>query len=184
MLRDEDISVILVDQDDQVVGFGDKLDVHRKGLLHRAFSVLLFNDQGELLLQQRSDLKYHAKGLWANTCCGHPFPGEDVQKAARRRIKEELGFKTDVTPLTHIYYKKSLDMGMIEHEYVHVFLAIYQGQRLQPDPQEVKAIEWKHPRDIKQEVTLANGKYAAWFEHYVQEYYDQLFGHLEDEKRP
>ena len=74
-MRDEDISVILVDENDSIVGYGEKLDVHRKGLLHRAFSVLLFNEKGELLIQQRADVKYHAPGLWANTCCGHPFPG-------------------------------------------------------------------------------------------------------------
>ena len=115
MPRDEDISVVLVDEDDNVVGYGDKIEVHRKGLLHRAFSVLMFNDQGELLLQKRADSKYHAGGLWANTCCGHPFPGEDVKDAAERRLLEEFGIRSKVDFLTNIYYKKYLDKGMVEH---------------------------------------------------------------------
>ena len=178
MLRDEDISVILVDEDDNVVGYGEKLDVHRKGLLHRAFSVLLFNDKGELLIQQRASSKYHAPELWANTCCGHPFPGENVQDASIRRVQEELGFKTEVEPLTHIYYKKSLDLGMIEHEYVHVFKASYKDQRFCLDPNEVAACEWKTPQDIRQEIEMSPEKYAAWFVHYIENHYEKLFSHL------
>ncbi len=178
-MRDEDISVILVDENDSIVGYGEKLDVHRKGLLHRAFSVLLFNEKGELLIQQRAAEKYHAPGLWANTCCGHPFPGEDVQDAAIRRVKEELGFATDVTPLTHIYYKKPLDLGMIEHEYVHVFKATYEGQKIHPDPREVASCDWKTPRQIQGEIKAIPNKYAAWFVHYMAEHYDELFAHLE-----
>ncbi len=178
MLRDEDISVILVDEDDNVVGYGEKLDVHRKGLLHRAFSVLLFNDKGELLIQQRSSNKYHAPELWANTCCGHPFPGENVQDASIRRVQEELGIKTDVQPLTHIYYKKSLDQGMIEHEYVHIFTAQYKDQRFCLDPNEVAACEWKTPQEIRQELELYPDKYAAWFVHYIENHYEKLFSHL------
>ena len=162
-MRDEEISVILVDENDSIVGYGEKLDVHRKGLLHRAFSVLLFNEKGELLIQQRASEKYHAPGLWANTCCGHPFPGEDVQDAAIRRVKEELGFALSVTPLTHIYYKKSLDMGMIEHEYVHVFKGVYEGQHIHLDPREVAAYAWKTPSQIQREIQSHPQKYAAWF---------------------
>ena len=179
-MRDEDISVILVDENASIAGYGDKLDVHRKGLLHRAFSVLLFNEKAELLIQQRAAAKYHAPRLWSNTCCGHPFPGEDVQDAAVRRVKEELGFLTDVTPLTHIYYKASLDPGMIEHEYVHVFKAYYAGQRLDLDPREVSACDWKKPSQIAQEIKDFPNKYAAWFVHYMDHHYDQLFSHLKD----
>jgi len=182
MRRDEDISVILVDQNDHVIGYGEKLDVHRKGLLHRAFSVLLFNEKGELLIQQRSDTKYHAAGLWANTCCGHPFPGEDVQGAAVRRLKEEMGIVADVEFLTNIYYKKSLDHGMIEHEYVHVFKAEYTGQHISPDPSEVSAFEWKMPADIRAEIPHMPDKYAGWFVHYIEAHYEKLFSHLKDSK--
>lgn len=175
MMRDEDISVILVDDQDNVLGYGDKLDVHRKGLLHRAFSVLLFNDTGELLLQQRAATKYHAPLKWANTCCGHPFPGEGSQEAATRRTREELGIDLDLEPLTHIYYKKNVDQGMIEHEYVHVFKGLYQGQNLSPDPQEISDFMWMTPLDIKKDSARHSDKYAAWFVHYLDVYFDELF---------
>ncbi len=174
-MKDEDISVVLVDQDDNILGYGDKLDVHRKGLLHRAFSVLLFNEHGELLIQQRAPVKYHAPLKWANTTCGHPFPGEDPQDAAIRRTREELGIDVEVEPLTHIYYKKGLEHGMIEHEYVHVFKSIYTGQKLSPDPVEVATTEWMLPEDIKMDHVRNPDKYAAWFAHYIEDYYEQLF---------
>lgn len=175
MVRDEDISVILVDKDDNVIGYGDKLDVHRKGQLHRAFSVLLFNENGELLLQQRASCKYHAPLKWANTCCGHPFPGEEPLDAAVRRTKEELGLSVTLDPLTHIYYKKMLDQGMIEHEYVHVFRGTFQQQSFSPDPQEVANTLWMSPTDIKMDLVRNPDKYAAWFAHYMEDYFEQLF---------
>ena len=175
MVRDEDISVILVDEEDNVVGYGDKLDVHRKGLLHRAFSVLLFNDKNELLIQQRSKVKYHAPLQWANTCCGHPFPGEEAHDAAIRRTKEELGIDITITPLTHIYYKKALDMGMIEHEYVHVFVGKYENQSLSLDPREVHQTKWMSPDLIRQDLIRNRDQYTAWFAHYIDDYYDDLF---------
>jgi isopentenyl-diphosphate delta-isomerase, type 1 len=181
MLRDADISVILVDQDDNIVGYADKLEAHRRGLLHRAFSVLLYNDQGELLIQKRAATKYHAGGLWANTCCGHPYAGEKKDEAAIRRTKEELGIVIDVEPLTHIYYKKAVDDGMVEHEYVHVFQAHYQDQIIRPDPSEVSAIKWMKPADLRKDIAANPEAYAAWFRHYMEEFYDVLFGHLEND---
>jgi isopentenyl-diphosphate delta-isomerase len=175
VLRDQDISVILVDQDDAVVGYGDKLDVHRKGLLHRAFSIFVFNDQGELLIQRRAADKYHASGLWANTCCGHPFPGESVETAAARRLCEELGFDCQLDPLMHIYYKTNLDNGMIEHEYVHVFKGHYNEAPVSYDPYEVSEIAWIAVDFLKQDVADNPHKYAQWFAHYVETYFDQIF---------
>lgn len=175
MIRDQDISVILVDESDTVIGYGDKLDVHRKGLLHRAFSVFIYNDQGQLLLQRRADSKYHAAGLWANSCCGHPFPGEKVEDAAGRRLQEELGFTCALTPLTHIYYRKNLDQGMIEHEYVHVFEGSYNAPRIYFEPQEISEIQWISVPDLIQDVAENTDKYAAWFAHYVQDHADQIF---------
>jgi isopentenyl-diphosphate delta-isomerase len=178
VLRDQDISVILVDQDDAVVGYGDKLDVHRKGLLHRAFSIFIFNDRGELLIQRRADDKYHASGLWANTCCGHPFPGELVESAAARRLCEELGFDCKLDLLTHIYYKANLDNGMIEHEYVHVFKGDYNGALIRYDPNEVKEIGWIEIEYLRKDVTNNPQKYAPWFAHYVEKCADQIFSPL------
>lgn len=177
MIRDKDISVILVDQEDEFLGYGDKLDVHRKGLLHRAFSVLLFNDKGELLIQKRADDKYHAGGLWANTVCGHPFPGEEAQDGASRRLFEELGIHANLNPLTHIYYRKDLDQGMIEHEYVHVFEAHWDGQSIAADPREVSEIEWLSPVAIRADMHSHPKKYAAWFIHYMDHHFNELFTH-------
>lgn len=177
MIRDKDISVILVDEADSFLGYGEKLDVHRKGLLHRAFSVLLYNDQGELLIQKRADDKYHAGGLWANTVCGHPFPGEEAQAGATRRLFEELGLRATVSPLTHIYYRKDLDHGMIEHEYVHVFEALWDGKPINPDPREVSEIQWLSPVAIREDMNTHPQKYAAWFAHYVACHFDELFKH-------
>ena len=177
MIRDKDISVILVDDEDGFIGYGEKLDVHRKGLLHRAFSVLLYNDQGELLIQKRADDKYHAGGLWANTVCGHPFPGEESQDGAVRRLFEELGLHGTVTPLTHIYYRKDLDHGMIEHEYVHVFEATWDGKAITPDPREVSQVQWLSPLAIREDMKANPNKYAAWFAHYVDCHFDELFAH-------
>jgi isopentenyl-diphosphate delta-isomerase len=175
MPTENDISVVLVNQDDEVVGYGKKLDVHQKGILHRAFSVLIFNDEGQLLLQKRSENKYHAAGLWANTCCGHPFPGEPSQAAAERRLYEELGLKYLLQPLTQIYYKKFLDHGMIEHEYVHVFKGQYKGESIICDPREVAECAWISIVKLQDEVRENPEKYAAWFSHYVEEYSDRLF---------
>lgn len=180
MPRDEEISVVLVDEDDNVVGFGDKLDVHKRGLLHRAFSVFVYDDQGRLLLQQRADSKYHAGGKWANTVCGHPFAGEGNAEAAERRLREELGISLHVTPITSLYYKQEVDAGMIEHEYVHVFEATYQDELIKPDPMEVQQTRWLRPEEIRKEVLAEDlgsedSVYAAWFAHYVRDFYDVLF---------
>lgn len=174
-MRDEEISVILVDEDDNFIGYGDKLDVHRKGLLHRAFSVLLMNDAGEMLIQRRADDKYHAGGLWANTVCGHPFPGEEAQDGANRRLFEELGVRAPLTPLTHIYYRHDLDHGMVEHEYVHVFRGTWEPQSMQPDPREVSAVKWMSPAAIRQDIQENPQGYTAWFKDYMENYYDVLF---------
>lgn len=176
MLRDEEISVILVDENDNLLGFGDKLEVHKKGLLHRAFSIFLFNEEGDLLLQQRAFSKYHAKGLWANTCCGHPLPGEDTKEAAERRLQEEMGFTVPLTSLTHIYYKKGLENGMIEHEYVHVFKGAYKDhQPIKPDPSEVAGYRFEKPNILRHHIQGNPEQYAAWFVHYIDNHFNQLF---------
>jgi isopentenyl-diphosphate delta-isomerase len=174
-LKDQDISVILVNQDDEVIGYGEKLDVHRKGLLHRAFSIFVFNDGGELLIQRRAASKYHEPGRWANTCCGHPFPDEAIDAAAARRLFEELGFKCSLAPLAHIYYKAYLDNGMIEHEYVHAFKGQYNGEPIRCDPNEVDEIQWVKGDFLKQDILAHSKKYAPWFANYINNYYDRIF---------
>lgn len=182
MLRDEEISVVLVDENDNIIGYASKLDAHRRGLLHRAFSVLLFNDQGELLIHKRSPGKYHARGLWSNTCSGHPFAGERNDEAAIRRVKEELGIQVDVELLTHVYYKRLLEEGMIEHKYAHIFISYYKGQDIRPDPMEISEIKWIRPSALQEDLAENPNHYAPWFAYYINHYYDLLFNHLNKKK--
>ena len=115
--------VILVNEKDEATGVAEKMDAHRQGLLHRAFSIFIFNRKGELLLQQRSLNKYHSGGLWTNTCCSHPSPGESTQAAAIRRLNEEMGFETDLEKVFDFVYKTGFDDGLLEHEFDHIVIA-------------------------------------------------------------
>src|SRR5215470_11031187 len=124
--------IILVDEKDRSIGVMEKLEAHRKGLLHRAFSVFIFNSKGEMLLQQRSDEKYHSGGLWTNACCSHPAPGEDINTAAIRRLNEELGFTTSLTKIFDFIYQSSFENGLTEHEFDHVFIGLH-DEPIHPD---------------------------------------------------
>src|SRR5271168_1810255 len=112
--------VILVDESDQPLGTMEKMEAHRRAVLHRAFSVFIFNSRGEMLLQQRAPDKYHSAGLWSNACCSHPRPGEETADAASRRLKEELGFTTPLEELFHFTYKSEFGNGLTEYEFDHV----------------------------------------------------------------
>jgi isopentenyl-diphosphate delta-isomerase len=133
--------VILVDENDVERGTAEKLRAHAEGALHRAFSVIVFNRRGELLLQCRAGGKYHSAGLWTNTCCGHPRPGEDTLVAARRRLGEEMGIDCDLQPLFGLRYRADFANGLAENEYDHVFVGRYDGEP-RPDPGEVQAWRW------------------------------------------
>jgi isopentenyl-diphosphate delta-isomerase len=132
--------VILVDENDNAIGTMEKMEAHRKGLLHRAFSILVFNSKGELLLQKRSRKKYHSGGLWTNTCCSHPRPDEDIQNAMRRKIKQEMGI--DVTPKFSHKFIYRIDLGneLTEHEYDHVYVGRYDGE---PQINHDEVDEWR-----------------------------------------
>ena len=132
--------VILVDADDVAIGTAGKLDAHRRGLKHRAISVLVRNSAGEFLLQRRSPAKYHSGGLWTNACCSHPMPGESTADAARRRLAQEMGFSCPIDPLFVFQYNTPVPGGLIENEVVHVFGGRHDGP-IKPDPAEVS--EWK-----------------------------------------
>ncbi len=138
------------------------MEAHRKGVLHRAFSVFIFNDQRELLLQKRADGKYHSGGLWTNTCCSHPFVGETIQTAAKRRLKEEMGFDTELDYLTWFIYKAELDNDLHEHEFDHVFTGIYNDS---PIPNSAEVSEWKYvPLDkVEEELNSNPETYTVWF---------------------
>ncbi len=154
--------VILVDQNDQVIGQMGKLEAHQKGVLHRAFSILLFNDAGEMLLQQRAYDKYHSGGLWTNACCSHPHPNEAVENAANRRLKEEMGIEAALDFTFKFIYKAQLDHGLIEHELDHVFIGKYDGE---PDLNKEEACDWKWMSlsELKEDVSDNPQSYTVWF---------------------
>ncbi len=158
------IEVILVDQQDRPVGSMEKLEVHQKGLLHRAVTIYLFNSQHQLLLQQRASDKYHCGSLWSNTTCGHPYPDESSLDAAHRRLFEEMGIRTTLTPVFELSYNLPLSNGMTEHEYGHVFFAI--DDRLpQPDPQEAEGWRYASLAEIAREMADYPQRFTPWFLH-------------------
>jgi isopentenyl-diphosphate delta-isomerase len=159
MIKEE---VILVDEQDSVTGTMEKLEAHEKGCLHRAFSVFIFNDKHEMLLQQRAMSKYHSAGLWTNACCSHPRPGEETQAAAHRRLKEEMGLETDLTYSGNFIYKAAFDNGLTEHEFDHVFTGKTDRQPVL-NKAEAEDYAWQTVAQIKEQVVLHPEKFTAWF---------------------
>ncbi len=159
MLNEE---VILVNEQDEQTGTIEKMEAHRKALLHRAFSVFIFNEKGEMLLQQRALGKYHSPGLWTNTCCSHPRPGESVAEAASRRLKEEMGIETDLQKLFDFIYRTEFDNGLTEYEFDHVYTGTYSGS-LEPDKQEVHDYCYRSMEEIEDDLVQRPGKYTSWF---------------------
>lgn len=160
--------VILVDEHDNELGTYEKLDAHKLGLLHRAFSVLLFNDKGELLLQKRSSGKYHSAGLWTNTCCSHPRPGESIKEAARRRLREEMGIHASPSPVYSFIYKTELENGLIEHELDHVLIGMYNGT---PDINRHEVDAWKFESldTLKSDIQSNPEHYTFWFKEIIKQ---------------
>jgi len=154
--------VILVDKNDVQIGTMEKMEAHKRGLLHRAFSIFIFNSNGEFLLQQRAPNKYHNGGLWTNTCCSHPLPGENVLKAAYRRLSEEMGFTTSLSPAFNFIYNATFDNGLTEHEFDHVFTGIYEGE-IKADKTEVSDYCYKKLKDIDDSLQTHPQKYTEWF---------------------
>lgn len=154
--------VILVDEHDRVVGTMEKLEAHRKGVLHRAFSVILFNDEGKLLLQKRSRNKYHSSGLWTNTCCSHPLPGETMDAAARRRLRQEMGIDLQPVFSHRFIYKAALDHDLIEHELDHVYIGTFNGS---PEINLNEVEDWKYVdlQWLKEDMQRNASDYTAWF---------------------
>lgn len=154
--------VVLVNERDEEVGVQEKLRAHVEGKLHRAFSVFVFNEQGQLLLQQRHPAKYHSGGLWSNTCCSHPRPGEPVAEAAQRRLQEEMGIACALDRRFGFVYRSRLDGGLYEHEYDHVFVGRYDGAPA-PHCDEVAHWRWVHPEALRADVAAHPGRYTYWF---------------------
>ena len=153
--------VILVDAKDRELGVAPKLDVHRTGALHRAVSVFLFDSNRALLLQRRARTKYHSGGLWSNTCCGHPRPGETALDAARRRLREELGIACDLFPAACFQYFAQVGEGLVENELDHVFFGYFDGA-VTPVRDEVEEIRWTPMEDVIRDVARSPADYTPW----------------------
>ena len=154
--------VILVDNDDQEIGKAEKMAAHEKGLLHRAFSVLVFNSKGELLLQQRAKEKYHCGGLWTNTCCSHPRKGETVSQAAHRRLLEEMGVDCELEEIFSFSYRVDFPNGLTENELDHVLIG-KSDSRPKPDPKEVEQWKWINLKTLRTETRKNPEIYTYWF---------------------
>jgi len=155
-------TVVLVDERDREVGQAPKLEAHANGALHRAFSVFVLNARGEVLLQRRADAKYHSGGLWTNTCCGHPRPGEDVADAARRRLREEMGFDCALEPAGTFLYRADVGAGLTEHELDHLFTGRHDADP-SPDPAEASEWRWQLPDDALAEAEAHPERFTPWF---------------------
>ncbi|MGY5353728.1 isopentenyl-diphosphate Delta-isomerase [Wenyingzhuangia sp. IMCC45467] len=163
--------VILVNEQDEQIGIMEKIEAHEKALLHRAFSVFVFNDAGELMLQQRAADKYHSPLLWTNTCCSHQKVGETNVQAGKRRLQEEMGFSTELKDVCSFIYKAPFDNGLTEHEFDHVLTGVYNGEpNLNPD--EAEAYKWMTLEDVKADMEKQPEIYTAWFLIIFEKFYE------------
>ncbi len=165
--------VILVNEKDEAIGTMEKIEAHEKALLHRAFSVFIFNDAGELMLQQRAANKYHSPLLWTNTCCSHQKVGETNIEAGKRRLQEEMGFTTDLKDVCSFIYKAPFDNGLTEHEFDHVLTGIYNDEP-KLNPEEAEAYKWISLEDVKKDIQIYPEAYTAWFLIIFEKFYDHI----------
>lgn len=154
--------VTLVDTGDRVVGRAEKMHAHREGLLHRAFSIMLYDSESRILLQRRHPSKYHSGGLWSNTACGHPRPDEPTLAAAERRLMEEMGVSCDLNHQFGFIYRAEVEDGLTEYEYDHVFTGLFDGDPT-PDDSEVEGWKWVEPEELARDVARSPRRYTYWF---------------------
>ena len=174
--------LILVDAEDRVLGVGEKLRTHLEGALHRAFSVFIFDRRGRLLMQKRAAAKYHSAGLWSNTACGHPRPGEATREAARRRLREEMGLDCELRRAFEFLYRAEVGGALVEHEYDHVFVGEYEGDPA-PDPAEVEDWRWVSMGELRRGLNEEPQRYSAWLKLAIEgdRWRDFFEGGAEDE---
>jgi len=165
--------VILVDKNDNQVGLMPKLEAHKKGVLHRAFSIFIFNSKYELLLQKRASAKYHSGGLWTNTCCSHPRENEDIFDAANRRLDEEMGIKTSLRKVYDFIYKAELDNQLTEHEFDHVFYGVYDNDPIL-NKDEADDFKWVDMETLNNDIVKNEDNYTVWFKIAFEYFYNYL----------
>jgi isopentenyl-diphosphate delta-isomerase len=167
--------VILVDTEDNAIGEMEKLEAHQKGLLHRAFSILVFNSKGEMLLQKRAQSKYHSGGLWTNACCSHPIPGENILETVRQRLYYEMGIDVSPSLMYKFTYQTSLDKNLIEHEVDYVYTAVFDGIP-QANPAEVEDWKFINLDTLQTEVINNSHLFTSWFKLIInhQEFQDSF----------
>jgi len=159
--------VILVDNNDNELGYEEKMKAHQNAQLHRAFSIVIINSKKEMLLQQRAAHKYHSGGLWSNACCSHPRPEESLEQAAHRRLVEEMGFDCELEEIHHFIYYAELDNDLKEHEYDHVLLGSYDGD-VTANPEEVQDYKWMSVRNLVLDMENKPSLYTEWFKILMQ----------------
>lgn len=164
---------ILVNENDEQVGIEEKLKTHQKGLLHRAFSVFIFNDNNELLLQKRAIDKYHSPGLWTNTCCSHPQPNESNIQAGERRLQEEMGFTTSLHNVTSFIYKAELENNLVEHELDHILIGNYNAA-VNPNALEVSDYRWILLETLQREVDENPELFTVWLKIILDNHLEEL----------
>ncbi|MFD1614843.1 isopentenyl-diphosphate Delta-isomerase [Gelatiniphilus marinus] len=165
--------VILVNEKDEQIGLMPKMEAHVKALLHRAFSVFIFNDKNELMLQQRALHKYHTPGLWTNTCCSHQRDGESNIEAGKRRLFEEMGFVTELKETTSFIYKAPFDNGLTEHELDHIMVGHY-NKKPNINPDEVASWKWMPLEEVKTDIAMQPELYTAWFKIIFSKFYEHI----------
>ena len=165
--------VILVDENNVEIGTCEKLQAHKTGLLHRAFSIFLVNEKGEILLQQRASTKYHSAGLWSNSCCSHPKPNESILDAARRRLKEELNVEVPMKEYFQFKYFVAFENGLSEHEIDHVLFGKLNDFPF-VNPEEAIEYRWATLENLKEEIKNHQDNYTYWCKYLIENYYDCL----------
>jgi isopentenyl-diphosphate delta-isomerase len=165
--------VVLVDVNDKPLGLMPKLEAHEKGVLHRAFSVFILNDKGELMLQQRALHKYHSPGLWTNTCCSHQRNGETNVAAGKRRLKEEMGFVAELREVTSFIYKAPFDNGLTEHELDHIMIGHF-NDKPAINLEEVANWKWMAVDAVRDDIQKHPENYTVWFIIIFEQFYEQI----------
>ncbi len=166
-------NVILVNEFDEQIGLMPKMEAHEKALLHRAFSVFIFNDKNELMLQQRALDKYHSPGLWTNTCCSHQRDGESNIEAGKRRLQEEMGFVVNLQESISFIYKAPFDNGLTEHEFDHILIGKY-NKKPHINTSEVANWKWMPIEEVKDDMILHPEIYTEWFKIIFEKFYQHI----------